>query len=139
MPPPPAAMFHAQPGRGASCVPNNERQLQQQNRDFRKARQAAASAPRLAPARVPARKAVEIPKAPSCLQIGGKRPRDEGGASGGASSSSSAATPVAKAATEVLPTAATAPVAAEPRKPEPVTSLVNYEDSDSEDEEPQGT
>ena len=123
--------MHQQPGRGAVCIPNNERILEQQNRAFRKARQAAASAPRLAPARVPVRKAIEIPKAPSCLQIGAKRPRDGGGGAALAGGSSTAPTSVAKATAE---TQKPEPVLPQAKKPEPILSLVTYDDSESEEE-----
>ena len=43
MPPPPAAMIHSQPSKGACLVPDNRRQLEQQDRAYKKAKLAAAS------------------------------------------------------------------------------------------------
>ena len=118
MPPPPAAMMHAQPSKGACLVPDNRRQLEQQDRAYKKAKLAAASAPRLSPARLPKAKAVEVPKVPSCLKIGTKRPRPREGP---------AAPQVATPAAVAAPATATA------------VSLVAYGDSDSEEDEPGDT
>ena len=113
MPPPPVVQVHAQPSKSACFVPDNRRQLEQQDRAYKKAKLAAASAPRLSPARLPKAKAVEIPKVPSCLQIGSKRPRE------------------APAAPQVATPAAAAPA--------PAVSLVAYGDSDSEEGDPADT
>ena len=110
-------MMHAQPSKGACLVPDNRRQLEQQDRAYKKAKLAAASAPRLSPARLPKAKAVEVPKVPSCLKIGTKRPRPEG-----------------PAALQVATPAAVAAPA-----PAPAVSLVAYGDSDSEEDEPGDT
>ena len=110
MPPPPVVQVHAQPSKSACFVPDNRRQLEQQDRAYKKAKLAAASAPRLSPARLPKAKAVEVPKVPSCLQIGSKRPRE------------------APAAPQVATPAAAAPA--------PAVSLVAYGDSDSEEGDP---
>ncbi len=113
MPPPPVVQVHAQPSKSACFVPDNRRQLEQQDRAYKKAKLAAASAPRLSPARLPKAKAVEVPKVPSCLQIGSKRPRE-------APAAPQAATPAAAA-------------------PAPAVSLVAYGDSDSEEGDPGDT
>ena len=118
MPPPPAAMMHSQPSKGACLVPDNRRQLEQQDRAYKKAKLAAASSPRLSPARIPKAKAVEVPKVPSCLKIGTKRPRPREGP---------AAPQVATPAAVAAPATATA------------VSLVAYGDSDSEGDEPGDT
>ena len=122
MPPPPAAMIHSQPSKGACLVPDNRRQLEQQDRAYKKAKLAAASSPRLSPARLPKAKAVEVPKVPSCLKIGTKRPRPREGP----------ATP------QVATPAAAGPAVAAPT-PAPALSLVAYGDSDSEEDEPGDT
>ena len=116
MPPPPAAMMHSQPSKGACLVPDNRRQLEQQDRAYKKAKLAAASSPRLSPARIPKAKAVEVPKVPSCLKIGSKRPR----------------APEGHAAPQAATPAAAGPTA-------PAVSLVAYGDSDSEDNGPGDT
>ena len=120
MPPPPAAMMHSQPSKGACLVPDNRRQLEQQDRAYKKAKLAAASSPRLSPARIPKAKAVEVPKVPSCLKIGTKRPRPREG----------------PAAPQGAKTAAAGPAVAAPAPaPAPAVSLVAYGDSDSEEDE----
>ena len=115
MPPPPVVQLYGQPSKSACFVPDNRRQLEQQDRAYKKAKLAAASAPRLSPARLPKAKAVEVPKVPSCLQIGSKRPRPR----------------EAPAAPQVATPAAAAPA--------PAVSLVAYGDSDSEEGDPGDT
>ena len=115
MPPPPVVQVHSQPSKSACFVPDNRRQLEQQDRAYKKAKLAAASAPRLSKARLPKAKAVEVPKVPSCLQIGSKRPRPR----------------EAPAAPQVATPAAAAPA--------PAVSLVAYGDSDSEEGDPGDT
>ena len=113
-------MMHSQPSKGACLVPDNRRQLEQQDRAYKKAKLAAASSPRLSPARIPKAKAVEVPKVPSCLKIGTKRPRPREG----------------PAAPQVAKTAASGPAVAAPAPaPAPAVSLVAYGDSDSEEDE----
>ena len=135
MPPPPAAMMYSQPGKGSCLVPDNRHELKAQDLAYKKARQAAASAPRLLPALVPAAKAVEVPKVPSCLRIGSKRPRPR----------EEHATPQAQAASSPnpdagRPVASAAPPAAPAPAPAPaLASLVAYGDSDSEENEPGDT
>ena len=132
-------MFNSQPGRGSSCVPNYEHMHEQQNRSFAKARRSALSKPpSLKPARVPPARTIEVPKAPSCLQVGRKRSRDEGGpgASQAAADTAPATAPSAAAAlADPKPEegAVVGPSAAAPAAAAEVTSLVAYGDSDGED------